>query len=340
MERIMSSKGPRNKKQNDVRRHKKHFTSKSDQIKFEKIMNRAYDAVTSIEAKKAEEELEKLIKTRSMANAKSVASGGYRKRLLDVITTECSSAVLEGAEVKRQDSGQKTVRRGPSSADRVARHAVDLDADIERSAAAIQNLAQSSDITQSLSDIEMAQDDYNINVKDTHRADKKRKSQKKKSKEKGAAKKKLKFFEKNVQDVNIDVVKCDVSMSKFCFTLLDTMGYIREVTITKDAVSCTGPSCSGLPKCKEGFFVNVRQSQKDANCATCKHLLQSGDVQVSTEGPYRTIMRHWISRTFYFCPKLGYISRHPRNSFIQTYCPGATKLEFDKHLSPAQQVLH
>ena len=88
--------------------------------------------------------------------------------------------------------------------------------------------------------------DYNINVKDTHRADKKRKSQKKKSKEKGAAKKKLKFFEKNVQDVNIDVVKCDVSMSKFCFTLLDTMGYIQEVTITKDAVSCTGPSCSGF----------------------------------------------------------------------------------------------
>ena len=176
-------------------------------------------------------------------------------------------------------------------------------------------------------------------------------------------------------------------MSKFCFTLLDTMGYIQEVTITKDAVSCTGPSCSGfcshstwclhkifhfskeedfifkknfnnsewgqiikafpervplvrLPKCKEGFFVNVRQSQKDANCATCKHLLQSGDVQVSTEGPYRTIMRHWISRTFYFCPKLGCISKQPRNSFIQTYCPGATKLEFDKHLSPAQQVLH
>ena len=59
----------------------------------------------------------------------------------------------------------------------------------------------------------MAQDDYNINVKDTHRADKKRKSQKKKNKEKGAAKKKLKFFEKNVQDVSIDVVKCDVSMS-------------------------------------------------------------------------------------------------------------------------------
>ncbi|RMX45861.1 hypothetical protein pdam_00023458 [Pocillopora damicornis] len=338
MERIMSNKGPRNKKQNHVQRHNKHFTSKSDQIKFEKIMNRAYDAVTSIEAKKAEEELEKLIKTRSMANAKSVASGGYRKWLLDVITTECSSAVLEGGETARQWT--KTVRRGPSSADRVARHAVDLDADIERSAAAIQNLAQSSDITQSLSDIEMAQDDYNINVKATHRADKKRKSQKKKNKEKGAAKKKLKFFEKNVQDVNIDVVKCDVSMSKFCFTLLDTMGYIQEVTITKDVVSCTGLSCMRLPKCKERFFVNVRQSQKDANCATCKHLLQSGDVQVSTEGPYRTIMRHWISRTLYFCPRLGCISKHPQNSFIQTYCSGATKLEFDKHLSPAQQVLH
>lgn len=175
-------------------------------------MNWVTDAVTSIEAKKAEEELEKLIKTRSsdpttmlnfkkcwwrrrargqtwcrtsftsnaslaeVANTKSVTSGGYRKRLLDVITTECSSAVSEGAEVKRQDSGQKTVGSGPSSADRVARQAVDLDADIERSAAGIQNLAQSSDITQLLSDFDMAQDDYNINVKDTHRADKKRKS--------------------------------------------------------------------------------------------------------------------------------------------------------------------
>ena len=58
------------------------------------------------------------------------------------------TAVLEGAEVKRQDSGQKTVGRGPSSADQVARQAVDLDADIERSAAAIENLVQSSDITQ------------------------------------------------------------------------------------------------------------------------------------------------------------------------------------------------
>ena len=58
----------------------------------------------------------------------------------------------------------------------VARQAVDLDADIERSAAAIQNLVQSSDITQLLSNFDMAQDDYNINVKDTHRADKKRKS--------------------------------------------------------------------------------------------------------------------------------------------------------------------
>ena len=92
-----------------------------------------------------------------------------------------------------EDSGQKTVGRSPSSTVQVARHTVNLDADIERSAAAIQNLVQSSDITQLLSDIEMAQDDYNINAKDTHRADKKRKSQKK-SKEKGAAKKKLKFF--------------------------------------------------------------------------------------------------------------------------------------------------
>ena len=210
----------------------------------------------------------------------------------------------------------------------------------------------------------MAQDDYNINVKDTHRADKKRKSQKKKSKEKGAAKKKLKFFEKNVQDVNIDVVKCDVSMSKFCFTLLDTMGYIQEVTITKDAVSCTGPSCSGFCSHSTWCLHKIFHFSKEEDFIFKKHFNNSewGQiikafpkrvplvrlpkckvgffVQVSTEGPYRTIMRHWISRTFYFCPKLGCISKHPRNSFIQTYCPGATKLEFDKHLSPAQQVLH
>ena len=214
----MSSKGPQNKKQiytilsKMCRGITNTLPQKSDQIKFEKIMNQAIDAVTSIEAKKAEEELQKLIKTRSsdpttmlnfkkwwsrrrarwqtwcrtsftsnaslaeVANTKSVASGGYRKRLLDVITTECSSAVLEGAEVKRQDSGQKTVGRGPSSTDQVARQAVDLAADIERSAAAIQNLVQSSDINQLLSNFDMAQDDYNINVKDTHRADKKRKS--------------------------------------------------------------------------------------------------------------------------------------------------------------------
>ena len=119
----------------------------------------------------------------------------------------------------------------------------------------------------------MAQDDYNINVKDTHRADKKRKSQKKKSKEKGAAKKKLKFFEKNVQDVNIDVVKCDVSMSKFCFTLLDTMGYIQEVTITKDAVSCTGRHVAGfaliqLGACTKFFIFRKKKTSFSKNTST------------------------------------------------------------------------
>lgn len=45
-------------------------------------------------------------------------ASGYRKSLLDVVTAECASAVLEAAEKKRQSLGLKTVGPGPSAVDR------------------------------------------------------------------------------------------------------------------------------------------------------------------------------------------------------------------------------
>jgi hypothetical protein len=102
----------------DIRRHCKYFKTKTDQKKFETIMNDALNAATSIEAKEAENKLEKLIQSRStnlskmtnfkkwwwrrrirwqkwcrascitnassaeVANATSVSCLGYRKRLL------------------------------------------------------------------------------------------------------------------------------------------------------------------------------------------------------------------------------------------------------------------
>ena len=44
----------------------------------------------------------------------------------------------------------------------------------------------------------------------------------------------------------MDILKCDSNMSQFCITLLDTMGYQQDLTISKDSVTCTSPTCSGL----------------------------------------------------------------------------------------------
>ena len=49
-----------------------------------------------------------------VANAKSLCARGYRKRLLDVVTSECAGAVLEAVKKKRQSLGLKTVGRAPT----------------------------------------------------------------------------------------------------------------------------------------------------------------------------------------------------------------------------------
>jgi len=45
-----------------------------------------------------------------VANAKSIRLSEYRKRLLNVVSLECASAVLEAARKKRQSLGLKTVQ--------------------------------------------------------------------------------------------------------------------------------------------------------------------------------------------------------------------------------------
>lgn len=64
------------------------------------------------------------------------------------------------------------------------------------------------------------------------------------------------------------------------------------------------------------YTINKRTSKKDAKCATCKKELSEGNIQATTEGPYRTIQNSWIKRTFFFCPRFQCTGKLPRNSFI------------------------
>lgn len=177
-------------------------------------MENASNTTTSIEAKHSERELVKLIETRStnitkmlnfkkwwwkcriqwekwcrassttnassaeVSNARSVSCSGYRKRLLDVVTTECLAAVLETAEVRRQNCGLKTVGKGPTVADRAEKEENTLLLEREQSASAIQFVEENAEKYTLLSNIEMAEEEYHVNTCDTHRADKKKKRKK------------------------------------------------------------------------------------------------------------------------------------------------------------------
>ena len=136
----------------------------------------SYNAPTSFQAQDAEKRLEKLIQKKAtnvtkmmsfkawwwrrkarwqrwcrtqssseassaeVANAKSLHASGYRKSILDVVTSECASTVLEAAEKKRQSLGLKTVGRGPSAADRSEKQSQSVAKAREVSADAIQGM--------------------------------------------------------------------------------------------------------------------------------------------------------------------------------------------------------
>ena len=89
-------------------------------------------------------------------------------------------------------------------------------------------------------------------------------------------------------------------------------------------VSLTKVTC--LSQDEQTYKINKRKSKKDAKCASCKKELTEGDIQASTEGPYRTIAKSWIKRTFFFCPRYACMGKLPRNSFICPYKIGMTLL--------------
>ena len=270
----------------DIHRHQKYFRDASDKTSFSKIMSDAMNAPTSIQADVAEKALDKLIATKAtdkkkmtnfknwwwrrrlrwqrwcktdasssassaeVANSKSISASGYRKRLLDVVTTECSSAVLEAAEIKRQQIGLKTVGRGPSIADREEQQEQNLFQDQQASADAVQFVAANAEslLAQSnpMQSFGTAKGDFRVNTRDSHRSDKRKKnSNTQKPPTQGnnlATKKQLKYFEKSVEGVSMDILEYKSDMTSFEFCMLDTMGYLQNVTISKENTTCSSPA--------------------------------------------------------------------------------------------------
>ena len=195
----------------DIHRHLKYFKAEKDKKQFEKLMMDAYNSPTSIQADEAEKALEKLINNQStnvqkiknfkswwwrrrsrwqqwcrsyssssvspaeVANAKSISASGYQKRLIDVVITECSAAVLKAAEIMHQALGQKTVGEGPTAADCEEKKQNELFADEDACASAVQYIAVHADSLSGephlVTDVEMAHQDHRVNTKDTHRSD-------------------------------------------------------------------------------------------------------------------------------------------------------------------------
>ena len=407
----------------DVNWHLKFFKTSRDQNKFKKLMNEASNAPTSIEAEQALKALDSLIErcfsdpskmmnfkkwwwaswqqwcksdstssasSAEVSNAKAISASGYRKRLLDVVTAECSAAILEAAEVKRQENGLKTVGEGPTAFDRNERQQATLEKNTAACSDAVQyiseNADQLTDHFDTLTNFEKPQSDYKVNTRDSHRADKRK--AKKTSKEKVVTKEvsnaQLRYFEKYVTNITLDLLEYKSSMSQFEFKVLDTMGCLETVILTSDSVCCSSlafrQKCQHMiwlfnhifgfkkeepliykmkftslewnklvnvfpesvrvmqipPFAEKGYSVSSRTS-RTAKCATCKTELKLGDLQVSTEGPYRTIMRKWVKRMFYFCPLIKCVTKIPRNSFISPFCPSTMMLTLSPSLTPEQK---
>ena len=84
-----------------------------------------------------------------------------------------------------------------------------------------------------MENIQQAHDRFQINTRGSHQADKRiEKRQKKTTRKRDNANKKQKnVFSKKVEGVPMDLLTCESSMHQFTFKILDTMGYIEEVTL-------------------------------------------------------------------------------------------------------------
>ena len=327
-----------------------------------------------------------------VSNAKSISASGYRKRLLDAVTTECTAAVLEAAEVKRQTLGQRTAGKGPSAADRTEKEDDQLFLDLDACATAVHHVAERADMTEmeELPPVETAHAAFRINTRDTHRCDRNRKARKTKKKTETAqfvSKSNLRYFSKKVDNVQTDILDCASSMSNFSFKMLDTMGYVQNVIISQDSVGCGSPACrkschhavwilqnmfrfsrneqliykkkllkgewqkvlsafpGQLPLARlpavanPTYSINIRLMNREAKCAVCKKTLVHGDLQASTEGPYCTIERKRILRTFFFCLRISCVTKLPRNSYITPFCQTTMSFRYDLSLTEENVVL-
>ena len=198
----------------DLNRHKIYFKDNQSKNKFKSLMLDAYNAPTSIQADQAAKQLDVLIDKKSanvkkmkcyktwwwrrqarwqrwcpsqsssdassaeVANTKSVRATGYRKRLLDVVTSECAGAVLEAVEKKRQSLGLKTVGRGPTVESRKKSCVLNTAKAREASADAVQALTleaaelesrESDQEFETVENIQQAHDRFKINTRDSHR---------------------------------------------------------------------------------------------------------------------------------------------------------------------------
>ena len=114
----------------------------------------------------------------------------------------------------------------------------------EASADAVQALAleaaeleskESDQEFETMESIQKAHDRFQINTRDSHRADKKKKEkrQKKTTGQRDKANEKQKnMFSKKVEGVHMDLLTCESSMRQFIFKILVTMSYV-EVTLKK-----------------------------------------------------------------------------------------------------------
>ena len=146
-----------------------------------------------------------------VANTKSVRATGYRKRLLDVVTSECAGAVLEAAKKKRQSLGLKTVGRGPTIESRKKSCVMKTTKAREASADAAQAL------TLEAAELEYRESDQKS---DSHQADKNNKEKRQKKttgKRDYVSKKQKNVFSKKVEGVHMDLLTCELSMRQFNF---------------------------------------------------------------------------------------------------------------------------
>ena len=150
--------------------------------------------------------------------------------------------------------------RGPSAADRVEQlEEISLREHNKHSLMQFnifsENVESFVEQQELIESINMAQDNYRVNTRDTHRSDKKKKAKSKvRPKTRCCHEAQVKFFERSVEGVSMDIIEYKSEMASFEFRILDTMGYLQAITMCKGHSTCSSPGCKKkMPSCKLDF---------------------------------------------------------------------------------------